>query len=58
MRTKRGSLRAKKTTINQKLKLFEQMSPGSREGLETAISTSSYPVAALKCRQGVKSWLV
>ena len=40
------------TTIKQKLEISEQQS--RRTGLEAAIFTSNYPLAALNCRQDAK----
>lgn len=46
------------TATNQKLELFEQQSVRSRKGLDAAIATSNYQLAALNCRQGFKSRLM
>lgn len=43
---------------NQTLEIFEQQALRSRKGLEAAITTSNYQLAALNCRQGVKSRLM
>ncbi len=46
------------TSKDRKLEIFEQQSERSRKGLDTAIASSNYQLAAFNCRQGVKARLM